>query len=62
MATEYEKKVLKKFIQWRYVKTEEEKEIIEEFASIGFVSCGYNWDEEKQTAKLTELGRRCLSM
>lgn len=62
MATDYEKNILKKFIHGGYVETEEDKKIIEEFASIGFVSCGYDWDEGKPTAKLTELGRGCLGI
>lgn len=62
MATEYEKKILKKFKKGRFVETDEERKIIEKFAAIGFVSCGYDWNEEKPTAKLTELGRGWLSI
>jgi len=61
MATEYERIFLRKFVNGAYV-TNKEKEIIEKFALIGFVQCGYDWDEEKPTAKLTELCRGCLGI
>ncbi len=53
--TQYEKAILKKFKNGGYVETEEEKEVVDDLAGIGFVLRGYDWEKKCGTAKLSDL-------
>ena len=53
--TKREKEVLGRYISGAKVR-EEDEAILDKYASIGFVSDGFNWDDMVSTAKLTELG------
>lgn len=56
-----EKHVLKKFVKSNIV-TEEDKQILYRYSSIGFVHFGFNWDTMNETAKLTDSGLKHLNM
>ncbi len=51
--TKHEKEVLIKFKKGEYV-TKEDKEIIDDFASIGLVLRGYDWEKKCGTALLSD--------
>jgi len=58
--TPHEREILKGFKKGAYI-TEEAEEIVDDWASIGFVSCGYDLDEMRPTARLNEIGIRHLN-
>ncbi len=51
--TKNEKKILKKFENGSEVSDEDE-DVLDRYASIGFVQFGFNWDKMVETAKITE--------
>ncbi len=51
--TKNEKKILEKFIKGENV-SEDDKDVLDRYASIGFVQFGFNWDKMVETAKITE--------
>lgn len=53
--SQHENDILSLYRNGKYVE-ESHKYILEIYAGIGFVSFGFDWDEMKETAKLTELG------
>ncbi|CAD6494025.1 MAG: hypothetical protein EMLJLAPB_00687 [Candidatus Argoarchaeum ethanivorans] len=50
--TEHDREVLKKFKNGGAVKTESDKEVVDRWARVGFVHCGYDWGQMCGTAKL----------
>ncbi len=56
--TEYERAILKKFENGGYVESEEEKDVVDDLASMGLVLRGYDWEKKCGTAKLTDLCAR----
>ncbi len=59
--TEHDRNVLKKFKNGGTVKTEEDKEVVDRWASVGFVHCGYDWGKMRGTAKLSDSGVKHLN-
>lgn len=59
--TPEERKILKKFMWGAEIETEEEKKVVDKWASVGFVLRGFNWESGRGTAKLTDLGIRHLN-
>ena len=51
--TKNEKKILEKFKKGSVVSDQDE-DVLDRYASIGFVQFGFDWDEMVETAKLTE--------
>ena len=51
--TKNEKKILEKFENGSEVSDEDE-DVLDRYASIGFVQFGFNWDKMVETAKITE--------
>ena len=51
--TKNEKKTLEKFKNGSEV-SEEDKDVLDRYASIGFVQFGFNWDKMVETAKITK--------
>ncbi len=58
--TEYEKNILKKYINGAEIPNEEEDKVLTRYAQVGFVEFGFNWGANKPTARLTESGIRHL--
>lgn len=59
--SEYEYQILKRF-KFGAVVSEKDEIVLNRYASIGFVSFGFNWDTREATAKLTDLGIEHLNM
>ena len=55
----YEFNILRIFEDWSVV-SEKDEIILNRYASIGFVKFGFDWDNMKETAKLTDLGLKHL--
>jgi len=54
--TEYEKKILRKYIKGAEIPNEKEDKVLTRYALVGFVEFGFNWRNNKPTARLTEPG------
>ncbi len=59
--TEHETNILQKFRFGKKVTDEDEETVLDRYASIGFVSFGFDWDEMVETARLTDLGLKHLN-
>jgi len=59
MFSNIESNVLHKFKRWNPV-SEKDEDVLNRYASIGFIRFGFDWDKMEETAKLTELGKKHL--
>ena len=60
LFTNGERDVLKKFKKGKGV-SEGDADILNRYASVGFVQFGFNWDTMNKTAKLTNSGMKHLN-
>ena len=59
--TPYEKEILNKFKIGAEIETKEERKVIDRWARVGFVLRGYDWGNQRGTAKLSDLGIKHLN-
>ena len=60
LFTNGERDILKKFKKGKGV-SEADADILNRYASVGFVQFGFNWDTMNKTAKLTNSGMKHLN-
>ena len=60
LFTNGERDILKKFKKGKGV-SEADADILNRYASVGFVQFGFNWDTMDKTAKLTNSGMKHLN-
>ncbi|MCG7848053.1 MAG: hypothetical protein MIO93_02595 [ANME-2 cluster archaeon] len=56
-----ERHILEKFKKGSDVSDVNEEMVLNRYAGIGFVQFGYDWDNMKETAKLTDSGIKHLN-
>ena len=56
-----ERNILQKFKKGNDVLSEDDADILNRYAAVGFVQFGFDWDNMNETAKLTDSGIKHLN-